>query len=281
MQTILLSSGFRQTLAAFVFIRQVREYFDVFWRRYKELGDWKKIIDKIERGERKIQVRPVGMMIRITNQWNSGHAQSWIVVIQVSGSRCRHLQRRHEIEQAIKTKVSRHKDPYNTLSIEYGSNKVRISFNIWITFVLPFHSEVNNCFFWGFRGRLSLKKKTVFFCVKCQRSGSCLGHYLQSWCSFLGYVYMVWLWLRPRLWSRVVIHPMFIVQVWPMASHAAWNPQSLAIPIRLVLKVAHSSRHVRCAVNIQCDIIVYMCMCCRTPAQKRQHYPACGEGEQG
>ena len=35
---------------------QVREYFEVFWRRYKELGDWKKIIDKIERGERKIQV---------------------------------------------------------------------------------------------------------------------------------------------------------------------------------------------------------------------------------
>jgi len=66
--------------------QEVREYFDVFWRRYKELGDWKKIIDKIERGERKIQ-------------------------------------RRHEIEEAIKSKVSRHKDPYNTLSIEYGSNK--------------------------------------------------------------------------------------------------------------------------------------------------------------
>ena len=41
---------------------QVREYFDVFWRRYKELGDWKKIIDKIERGERKIQVDFIALL---------------------------------------------------------------------------------------------------------------------------------------------------------------------------------------------------------------------------
>ena len=34
------------------------------------------------------------------------------------------IERRHEIELIIAEKVARHKDPFNTLTIEYGSSKV-------------------------------------------------------------------------------------------------------------------------------------------------------------
>lgn len=55
----------------------------MFWKRYKELGDWQKIIERIEKGEQKIQ-------------------------------------RRVAIERALALKVARHKNPYQTLTIPYG-----------------------------------------------------------------------------------------------------------------------------------------------------------------
>ena len=33
----------------------VRQYSEVFWKRYKELGDWEKVLKNIERGEQKLQ----------------------------------------------------------------------------------------------------------------------------------------------------------------------------------------------------------------------------------
>eukprot|EP00937_MAST-01D_sp_MAST-1D-sp2_P005591 g5591.t1 len=71
---------------------QVRAYYTVFWGkgdvpgRYKEIGDWSKHLDKIQKGEQRIE-------------------------------------RNHAIERALRTKVARHKNPWQTLRLQYGSNK--------------------------------------------------------------------------------------------------------------------------------------------------------------
>ena len=57
-----------------------------FWKRYKELSDWKKVIDKIEKGEQKIQ-------------------------------------RKKDIQSALDNKVRDFKNPWMTLHIDYGPNK--------------------------------------------------------------------------------------------------------------------------------------------------------------
>lgn len=33
----------------------VKAYYKVFWERYQEIADWQKIIDRIERGEKRIE----------------------------------------------------------------------------------------------------------------------------------------------------------------------------------------------------------------------------------
>jgi SWI/SNF-related matrix-associated actin-dependent regulator of chromatin subfamily A member 5 len=65
---------------------QVKLYHQTFWRRYKELNDWLKVLEKIERGEGKIK-------------------------------------RRKDIQQALDSKVRETKNPWMTLSIDYGPNK--------------------------------------------------------------------------------------------------------------------------------------------------------------
>ena len=34
---------------------EVRRYHQVFWARHKELADWERVIDKIEKGEKRLQ----------------------------------------------------------------------------------------------------------------------------------------------------------------------------------------------------------------------------------
>jgi len=64
----------------------VSEYHKIFWKRYKEIADYDKLIKKIEAGEDKIN-------------------------------------RRLEIEKILKVKVAQVKDPFNQLRINYGQNK--------------------------------------------------------------------------------------------------------------------------------------------------------------
>lgn len=61
----------------------VEKYYNVFWKRYKEISDWEKIISKIEAGEYRIA-------------------------------------RAIEIKEALETKVTRHHNPWQTMTIEYG-----------------------------------------------------------------------------------------------------------------------------------------------------------------
>uniref|UniRef100_A0A7S2WC58 Uncharacterized protein n=2 Tax=Mucochytrium quahogii TaxID=96639 RepID=A0A7S2WC58_9STRA len=65
---------------------EVREYHTVFWKRYKEVQEWEKIIERIKKGEQK-------------------------------------LARRVAITEALDKKVSRTKNPWQSLTINYGSNK--------------------------------------------------------------------------------------------------------------------------------------------------------------
>jgi len=68
---------------------EVKKYHDVFWKRYKEVEGWDKIIEKIEKGEQKIK-------------------------------------RRAEITELLKKKVSAYKNPTQTLQIEYGATKGKV-----------------------------------------------------------------------------------------------------------------------------------------------------------
>jgi len=65
---------------------EIRDYHKTFWVRYKEVQDWSKIIERISKGEQK-------------------------------------LQRRQAITEALNKKVSRTNNPWQTLSVNYGSNK--------------------------------------------------------------------------------------------------------------------------------------------------------------
>jgi SWI/SNF-related matrix-associated actin-dependent regulator of chromatin subfamily A member 5 len=64
----------------------VRAYCKMFWERYQEIADWEKMIEKIEKGEKRIE-------------------------------------RNQAIEKALRLKVARHKNPWQTLKINYGTNK--------------------------------------------------------------------------------------------------------------------------------------------------------------
>ncbi|GBG25644.1 ISWI chromatin-remodeling complex ATPase CHR11 [Hondaea fermentalgiana] len=65
---------------------EIRDYHDTFWRRYKEISDHERIIDRIKKGEQK-------------------------------------LARRAAITEALDKKVARTKNPWQALTINYGSNK--------------------------------------------------------------------------------------------------------------------------------------------------------------
>ena len=38
---------------------EVKDYFEVFWRRVKEIEEWQKIVEKVEKGEQKIERRDI------------------------------------------------------------------------------------------------------------------------------------------------------------------------------------------------------------------------------
>lgn len=65
---------------------QVRAYFKVFWERYEEVHEHEKMLERVEKGERRIE-------------------------------------RNQAIERALRVKVARHKNPWQTLRLAYGSNK--------------------------------------------------------------------------------------------------------------------------------------------------------------
>eukprot|EP00656_Telonema_subtile_P050797 TRINITY_DN6671_c0_g1_i3.p1 TRINITY_DN6671_c0_g1~~TRINITY_DN6671_c0_g1_i3.p1 ORF type:complete len:820 (+),score=195.20 TRINITY_DN6671_c0_g1_i3:64-2523(+) len=67
-------------------VDEVKEYHQVFWKRYKEINEYDRTIKKIEAGEEKIH-------------------------------------RRQEIERILQAKVKQVKDPFNQLKISYGQNK--------------------------------------------------------------------------------------------------------------------------------------------------------------
>ena len=67
-------------------VEEVEEYSRVFWRNYKQLNDWERIIKNIERGEQRIQ-------------------------------------RQQDILQALASKLERYRNPWQELRIQYGQNK--------------------------------------------------------------------------------------------------------------------------------------------------------------
>lgn len=66
--------------------KEVKEYSAVFWKKYKELNDWERIVKNIEKGEAKIR-------------------------------------RIDEMTEALKAKTSRYKNPWRELKVVYGQNK--------------------------------------------------------------------------------------------------------------------------------------------------------------
>ncbi|EIE25592.1 hypothetical protein COCSUDRAFT_46779 [Coccomyxa subellipsoidea C-169] len=65
---------------------EVSTYSKTFWKRYKELSDWERVIKNIERGEQRIQ-------------------------------------RQQDIMTAIAAKMERYKNPWQELKLQYGANK--------------------------------------------------------------------------------------------------------------------------------------------------------------
>ncbi|GAX78211.1 hypothetical protein CEUSTIGMA_g5653.t1 [Chlamydomonas eustigma] len=65
---------------------EVRQYSKVFWQRHKELSDWEKVTKNIERGEQKIQ-------------------------------------KFHDNQNAIASKLAKYKNPWQELKLVYGPNK--------------------------------------------------------------------------------------------------------------------------------------------------------------
>src|SRR3546814_2800843 len=68
---------------------EVRRYYDTFWERHEELQDWQKIVERVEKGEKRIQ-------------------------------------RTQEIREALEKKVGRHDNPWQTLTLSYGAAKGRM-----------------------------------------------------------------------------------------------------------------------------------------------------------
>lgn len=70
-------------------VEEVKRYHAVFWKRYKELADADRLIDKIEKGEKR-------------------------------------LQRAKEIRDALAAKVSRHDKPWQCLPLQYGASRGKV-----------------------------------------------------------------------------------------------------------------------------------------------------------
>ena len=68
---------------------QVRRYHTVFWQRHKELADWERVIDKIEKGEKR-------------------------------------LQRSKEIREALAEKIARSPKPHECLPLNYGASRGKV-----------------------------------------------------------------------------------------------------------------------------------------------------------
>ena len=67
----------------------VRRYHATFWKKYKEVADWERLVDKVEKGEKR-------------------------------------LQRSQEIKDALATKVARHPKPWECLPINYGASRGKV-----------------------------------------------------------------------------------------------------------------------------------------------------------
>mmetsp|Transcript_20123 Transcript_20123/g.59983 ORF Transcript_20123/g.59983 Transcript_20123/m.59983 type:complete len:858 (-) Transcript_20123:45-2618(-) len=68
---------------------EVRRYHKVFWERHKELADWERVIDKIEKGEKR-------------------------------------LQRSKEIREALAEKIARSPKPHECLPLNYGASRGKV-----------------------------------------------------------------------------------------------------------------------------------------------------------
>ena len=69
-------------------VEEVKAYNEVFWKRYEEVSEWKRILGNIERGEAKIA-------------------------------------RQNDMLKAVRRKIEMYKNPWRDLKIVYGANKVK------------------------------------------------------------------------------------------------------------------------------------------------------------
>ena len=67
-------------------VDEVKDYSEVFWKNYKIISDYEKILANIERGESK-------------------------------------LKKIQEVEDALRTKIERYSDPISDLTLNYGQSK--------------------------------------------------------------------------------------------------------------------------------------------------------------
>jgi len=67
----------------------VRRYHATFWKKYREIADWERLVDKVEKGEKR-------------------------------------LLRSREIRDALAAKVARHPKPYECLPLNYGASRGKV-----------------------------------------------------------------------------------------------------------------------------------------------------------
>jgi len=67
----------------------VRRYHGAFWKKYREIADWERLVDKVEKGEKR-------------------------------------LLRSREIRDALSAKVARHPKPYECLPLNYGASRGKV-----------------------------------------------------------------------------------------------------------------------------------------------------------
>jgi SWI/SNF-related matrix-associated actin-dependent regulator of chromatin subfamily A member 5 len=116
-------------------LAEVKEYSKVFWKKYKEVPDWERIVSNIEKGEQRIQ-------------------------------------RREEMITALKYKIDGVKDPFKNLKINYAGNKGKTYteeediFLVCATHALGYGNwdelkrEIRKS--WRFRFDWFLKSRTIF-----------------------------------------------------------------------------------------------------------------------
>ena len=68
---------------------EVQRYHKTYWQRYKELAEWERMLDKVEKGEKR-------------------------------------LQRSREIRDALAAKVARHPKPWQRLPLNYGASRGKV-----------------------------------------------------------------------------------------------------------------------------------------------------------